>query len=118
MGCRPGLLLVVVVAAAAQTLPGRNLAQLQRGPLTLQGGRLLPVRPQPRPQQRPQLRPQLHQSRPQLNSQQRPQPRPQLPPQSRPKPSPYFPQDNVPFSYNSKPVPEVGEMVEMVGYAT
>ena len=79
-------------------LPGRGndqISRLNQGPLTLHNGRLRPVASIDRADRGADSL-QLTEGR---------RRRPGRP--GRPAPSTYFPQDNVPFSYNSKPVPEV-----------
>ena len=72
-------------------LPGRGneeISRLHKGPLTLHKGRLRPVASIDRMDTRADNLQYIERRR-------------------RPSQSTYFPQDNVPFSYNSKPVPEV-----------
>ena len=76
-------------------LPGRGndqISRLNQGPLTLHKGRLRPVASIDRMDTRADTL--------QFTEGRRRRP-------GRPAPSTYFPQDNVPFSYNSKPVPEL-----------
>ena len=76
-------------------LPGRGndqISRLNQGPLTLHNGRLRPVASIDRMDTRADTL--------QFTEGRRRRP-------GRPAPSTYFPQDNVPFSYNSKPVPEL-----------